>query len=1065
MDIGNQVAQNIYNVAGDIRLENSTEVAQLISQKNQERLEELYSISFFEVLKNDFQSRPNVTREKEVKNISEALEKTKQLIVYGEPGIGKTTTLLQVCHEFETVLYISVKGRSPLSIISYLVNKLRQVLGKDLLEFDDFNKALDWLQVALKDSHCHIILDDCEKDIETINKVLTLEKFSNKFLLGSRTKKPFEKSKSRFYKSKYFNEEEIRAFLTANDKKLSLLQLNEVIRVSKGNPLYLHYFINFPTSKLPDNLKEFQDSIWSELTVRQKELILFMSLTYFSISVDELAEFLEMQSPLELHAEIDNISSLVKIHDGVLVVFHPSFSDFVSDLLKKDGGVSTYLNRLGDYFLMKEEYIQATYLLIDISPEKIDDFLLEILPSVMDWGDLRFALKVLNTKLKLTNSDLEKGYINYHLCSVYNFLGNKEQSDLAINNSIAFLENAGDKHLLLSARMFKAMGLIHNGEIELSKKIADDVFSEIGEVRDVQKAQLLVNLSKIYVDLSEFKLAAKASKDAFDLFEKDDHREGMTNSAINLVSSMAQINEYKDTARIYGEFLLEITDRNGDFSAELIILNALTSVYRSQKKFEDAKKVAKKAIRLCQEFEMPHKAVLNLVNYGNIIRDEGNLDDAISIYNDALIQIKQSKLRREEGRVYWILADIERERGDLSASLRYCDKSILCSSEVNFYYGVANANREKSETLILMDKPIEAAGCLLESAFYYDKMSQFQPDRKYYLSKAIEIYYQNNEIDKADALVGELISVSVLVGTSPLTSLLESNADSLSDNVLKYFREYFSSDVELNMVVELFTLMNYCRIESHDKGSELFMDVVFQIIENLGKKRYSYSLLGFAIEQSKSLLQEKDLVLIYESLQEKLDFFSCRNLKDEYIIICSISGRINLEIRTFDDELICNKLALLLILIISEDPDLILNNAEFQEIKCVLNIWKYGDEVKGSLGKHLPETTFQDDLQTLHMEKMDFSLESFVIVNPEYETNSDLLTFSENKATFFFLIRAIIEIKSHFTHSQVYNDDEQRRFITKKISKLLDYTDVEETDASEGDDSFLINIDALNIDA
>ena len=67
--------------------------------------------------------------------------------------------------------------------------------------------------------------------------------------------------------------------------------------------------------------------------------------------------------------------------------------------------------------------------------------------------------------------------------------------------------------------MFKAMNLIEYGEVTEATKIADKVFANLKEDDKDFKAPLLVNLSKIYVDLSEFERGAIACKEAFEIFE------------------------------------------------------------------------------------------------------------------------------------------------------------------------------------------------------------------------------------------------------------------------------------------------------------------------------------------------------------------------------------------------------------------------------------------------------------------------------------------------------------------------------------------------------------------
>ncbi|WP_072366838.1 hypothetical protein U0033_13230 [Chitinophaga sancti] len=104
--------------------------------------------------------------------------------------------------------------------------------------------------------------------------------------------------------------------------------------------------------------------------------------------------------------------------------------------------------------------------------------------------------------------------------------------------------------------------------------------------------------------------------------------------------------------------------------------------------------------------------------------------------------------------------------------------------------------------------------------------------------------------------------------------------------------------------------------------------------------------LGIGIEQSRNLLDQDDLEIIFENLSSKLSIFSAREVNDELIFIVSIAGKINLEIHTFSDEIVPQKLAVALILILSESPNLIIDDSEFIEKSSVVLIYLYSDELK-----------------------------------------------------------------------------------------------------------------------
>lgn len=1070
MNIEEQNAENIYNIAGNMELHSSPEVVALLKKEKQDKLKELNSFAYFDILSKEFENKKLISRDFEIEKIEALLKEKRQILLYGDPGIGKTTFIYQISKKVDAPVYISVKGKSSVSIISYLVNKIRLSNNEELIELKNVEEAFEWLQVCLQKSKQFFIIDDCEQDKETVSKLIIISKFDTTFLFVSRNKSLFESTGVSSYQCSPFTDEEVVEFLSSYGISILKLELNDLLIASKGNPLYLFYFSQFKISPLPESLVEYQNSIWNGLTPAQQEILAFISVPYFNINISELNEILNSASIIELSNQIDSISSLINNRNGYLELFHPSFDEFVFDKLDSKGIVNYYKEKLGNYYLSKEEIIQATYLLIDTAPEKVEKYLYDVFPKLISWGELGFALKVLQTKLRFVSSDLDKGYLNYHLCHVHHLLGNREQSTICIDISLEYLKKSGKKKFYASALMFKAMNLIEDGKVEDAKQIADKVFGKISQNAKEFKAPLLVNLSKIYVDLSEFEKGAKACKEAFEIFQKMGDKTGMLSSLVNLVTCLGQINEYRDEAEKYGLQLLGLIEESSEFSIEVIVLNALTSIYRQKGNYEKAKEFGNKAIQLCQKYEMKDKVILNLINYGNIIRDEGCIEEAKKIYEEALIKCREYNLRKDEGRIYWILSAIERDTGNYKNSIDYADKSITISKDLNFYYGVANAFREKADTYLLMGEPLKSAESLVESASYYSKIDQFSESYQYNISKAISIYNDEGCQIEANKLINQLIqNTATRINVDDTFSLIldNSSAESVESNFESLYERYFTTaESKENAITSFLSFINYCEGLELQDGKRIFKKIITLIIDNIGKSRFSYSILGIGIEQSRNLLDQDDLEIIFENLSSKLSIFSVREVSDEMIFIVSIAGKINLEIHTFSDEIVPQKLAVALILILNESPSLIIDDSEFIEKSSVVFIHLYSDEMKKALGKYLSkkEELFTEHTQSLHMSKSGYDIHEMIIINTGYELTSNLNSFPDNKVSLYFITQTIMGIKSHFYHSKVVEDNEQRRFILNTTARKFDYTNIELDDKTKKTE-FEINVDRLrNVD-
>lgn len=1068
MDIGHQKADRIFNIAGDMHVYDSSETNELIHKQNQEKLKELYSISFLDVLHRYYSSQALIERNEEILNIEKMLELKNQIMVSGEPGIGKTTILYQLALKIKNVTYISLKNRAPVSTVSYLINRIRKSNHSDFINAKDINEAFDWLQVCLQNADGHFIIDHCECDVETVKKLITLEKFETKFLFGTRNALIFESTGIISYYCKPFNEAETKLFLESYGKFLNTIEFANLFALSKGNPLYLFFFLNHQIPQLPDSLVNYSRSIWNQLDSSNQEVLVYIALAYLPITISELIELFKYGSPMELSVKIDNLSAFIKNDEGLLEIFHPFFEDFIIEALKNKGVLNLYHKKLGDFYLAKNQIIPAIYSLIDIVPEQIDKYLYSALPILINWGELNFALKILTAKLKMVNSDIDKGYVLYHFYHVHALLGNKSESTICINQALEYLKHADDQQLYSAALLFKAMDLFDNGEINYALKIADEVYSQINGFENYSKASILLNLSKLYSELSEFKKGAKFSKEAFEIFlelEKDNvSMDGLLGSWANLVSCLTQTDEYIHVAEEYGLQLLEVVKRTSNINIEIVVLNALTSIYRQTRDLARAKEINKRVISLCQQNGMKSKLVINLVNYGNILRDEGLFQDAKKIYNEALVYAEEYNLKQAEGRIYWILAEIYKNEGNFDLSVEFADKSIALCKGTNYYYGIARAFEIKSETLILLKEPMLAAAALINSAEFYGKNEEFNFLYQQNIAEALKIYYSLGNLFEANKIFIKLIEYFIIkLGHNSELQIISGDTN---DNSVEYVFEkllmtYLSSEKKnINPFTHLLLFINYCRNIEQTTGNRLLNHVFHLLIQSLGKVKYSYSALGIALEQSGNLLNNNDLNNIFKSLQQKLPMFSVRDFEDFKIIIASIDSNINIEIHVRNDEITCIKLAMALVLVLHENSTLVIDGNNLKENYCILSLLLLTDELNNMLGNPRQEHITQD-IQSVYMDKISYNVPDVVLINNDYELLCNLNDYPENRHSMYFFAMTIMKIKNHLYHINVIRNKLERTKILKSVAELFDFTNKElDTDSQQSE--FDIEVDKIN---
>lgn len=1061
--IQNQSADSIYNIGRDLHLHKSEEVIQFLQNQKQEELQQLNSISYFDHLLDHFSKKQLVEKAEEINLLTDLLRDNSQVLLYGPPGQGKTTLIYQFSKNRQDAIYCSFKGKSELGLLSYLVNRIRLIEGEDLIQIENLEDAYRWLEVCVGNASKFIVLDDCEQDYESAKRIMSVHKGASRFIFVGRNKEAFDEIDIKSTFCTGLNDQEIGKFLEANEHNVTVFQLDKIKRNSQGNPLYLYYLVHFPYEQLPSDLESFQRTIWSSLTQDQKEMTAYVALSEFTINLEQLSEVLEAASPISTLEATHNISDIVINNNGELSVFHPAFQDYIIRNLIENQIHRTYAIRLGEYYLSKGFLVRATHLLLDISPEKLKDSLVDVCPYLVSVGELSFALKAIEVALKFIEPDLEKGFLLYQACLAYALLGDKDKSLEVIEKALPLLAEYPEYYN--SALLFHASSLVDKGQVEKGVSVMNKALDNIETQSEKNQAPFLVTVAKIYVDVYEFSKAADASKKAYQFFEEANDRQGKINSLINLVTCLSQIESNKDTALIYGLKVLEIIDSKTDYRAEMVVRNALATIYRENEDFDNAKLHSLKAIGLCQKHGFKNKAILNYINYANIVRDEGKIAECLKIYNEAFALTSDGQSEKERGRIYWILSGIHRDCGEFDLSLSMADKALQACQSVDFYFGAANALSEKAETLEVMGDLLGSAESLVAAASYYRKIQHFTESYQFALSNAIAIYWKLGMKDKAESMVMSFLQLSI--GDLDYEDLVDdmfkySSSETLAQNFHRLFEKYLKMPApKPNLIRQFLMFLSYCRKMDSGKGETEFRVLIDTLVGLLGQHKYSYSILAILIEQSGDLLDQVEFDRLVNQISEQVPFLAHRHMQELVVFLSTVDGDINLEMQAFDDELICQKLALSLILIIHESPQVI-SNIDFKQSFCKLMIWNYSDHVKshvGDLAAKYVEPLGKDN-QSIHLREITFPYDERILVSLDYERFNTVHSHLPGFSTLFFFNNALVSVKSHFSHTQIMGDEPRRAEIFKELTHLFDYQKGTDSSTWKSGD-YNVNVDEL----
>jgi tetratricopeptide (TPR) repeat protein len=1051
---------DIVNVAGNLNLNGGTlqieklfiedqeDLDQRILQAEQQSLSLQFSISYFDAVRKSFAGKSLIERSL-LSSLWGQLNQHRQVLLVGQPGAGKTCIFLQL-EKFCVPIYISLRDRSPAFLLSYLVNKIRISKSDPLIKIQDVESGLAILETQLQDSTAVFFIDDLEANTDFALQLMALIKGDNLFLYASRNEKELQSAGIHPVRLPALDQDEAKAFLTLQGMDISILEFAELYLASEGNPLYLFYFSKFQIKPLPQNIQSYHQSIWTRLENEAKECLIFCSLSYLPLLLEDLAA-LWNKSSVEVVSNIAAFSGLLTNQDGNLTLFHPLFREFVSERIQTDGLAPDYKRRLADFYLSREKYLNAAVMLVDEDPTKFNKFGESCIAPAISIGDLPLAIRFIKTLLQFPKTRFLEGYLRYHLAYVNRYLYLEEDANKELENAIVLFKKLRNKKWLLTAQMIKAMNLVENGEKEEGLQLAETIMEKSKKFGHAFHARNLVNLTKIYMDISEYNKAADAGKQAFDLFEQMNEPEGMIASLANLASSLAHLNDHLELAEKYALKILSLSGNGVEFGLRMIALNILTSINRRKKDFATAKQYGEQAIHLCRQHQLPDKVILNLINYGNIIRDEGDLLTAVKIYEEALVLINEIKLKKEEARIYWILISLYRQKNEMEVSLAYADKAINTAQKANHTYGLAHAWEEKAKTLYIMDRDREAAEAYETSARIFSSIAQYSNDTRQCFLQAIDLYFKTGDTQKGNELLSEAIRDHPQVNAGELADLLmgdglHNEPATIHISFLQLAKRYMAENFDENAIRKFLVYNNYCH---RNMGSSKiqYNDVLEQLASATSANRFARTILAILLEQSRELTQEEALSKIIAIVSRSLGGFYYRETTEQSVFTTAVTDKLHLQLFAFKSDVLAKKMALVMLLFLFAAPELI----DIPD-SCATNFYTAILMNRREIENEGPELDlseeFSVDIQTLQMRTNRARMVDTILINNDYQACADLETFPDNKCLMYYLGMFTIGIASHFAGMAVDSTPSDTKPITRKLAFFFDYTSLEDAKIS-----------------
>lgn len=1059
--------RDINNVIGTQYILNNPTFKSLSQNGNTEFvLEHIESINYFNELKERLNNKGLISRTKIVDEIKQLLVDFDSLLIYGGPGIGKTTlvTLLNVNKQ---TVYISLRDRNINEVLEYLIS----CYG---LKFEKNEDVFSMVESLMSSSENLFIFDDCENNSDVVKRLVRLTKFNNKFLYLSRKVNVFNGIDICKYELRAMEKREVEEFVnTSLKQELDSSLVDELYLKSKGNPLYLYYYVNFSLDPLPIGLESYQQALWENLNSEQQETLSCIAITNFPICREVLMESVYRlteikNSFMQFQKKIMGIQYLLNAQNGLYDIFHPLFKEYIIQYISDCGMIKDYETIVGESAIEKKDIVEGTLLLLNKDNEIIDKYLLPVGFKLYNHNKISKAIRVMETALVRyeKNEDYLEYYAhaNYHISIMYNAVNYKDKGYECINKAIDIYKTFQDKEGYLVCIVIKTVFLADEGR----KEEAEELISEIDAYSfddDELKAYLYINMSKIQITFNQYESAAINAQKAYNHFIACGNKEGAVKSLLNYSGALANINQ-EELATEYLEMILEDKEITKNKIIKAALMNNLTSCYRKKGEFDKAISTCKESIDIMNDLKLYSKLAMNYLNMGNIYRDLKEWDKCEDAYIKGIKIAKEHIFRRELGRGYELMASVRYMQNMYKECIEYAEKAIEASNSVNDDFRVAEAYIEMSRGYFKLDQIIPYINCI-EQAIQHYVSENFFDEALEYLILVIEYYDSNyNELkvkeclEKITFIINKKNEIDYsLVGCNLIeTFKINECRMIIVDIYYAILIGVLEGDKYLNTLQLFKGFIAACKKNNNPKSKNLFIYIINRLVEKSKENDLWINILAFMIEDSHELMEVKDIESVIRNLKKQLDDIYIRKCGETtYVFTLYWKSGIYIQYCGETTDLINIKVSLSLYLITKVNEKYIISDIEGIKNKYIdFNVMDF-KAVNESIGEneYLKAENF-NEMSVIISSGVTSDIATYIILGEEYEGEEIEKDSIKNNKFIYIIMNIYVQLKKRIQDKNLEEMTKEEAVKARGFVEYLTFIKLEE-------ECYKWNIQPLNL--
>jgi len=680
-----------------------------------------------------------VSRDDLIGLLTGEIKKFPVLCIHGEAGIGKTTISAQIARVMNG-RFIRVSGLAPKEIFAVCADVLNGKSETEATPYLTLEGARLALAAAWADtSRETLIIDECDYILEFLDALsvgggTTIEK--NVIYTSRKSSSTYQN-----YEIPQLTQEEIGQFI-AN----SPWQAGDMVQqINESNPLLLQAVLMQKGTGHAPGLLDGKGS--------SGEILKYLSLSPIPLTAEQLIE-LRADESYTIGSLMSDIARLGTIIDDSPRGYRPLHSKIaasvVNEIKKSPQLYRFFLSRLILLMEGSKHYGYAYELAKNIGESSASKYVDRAIREALQLGDWRVAVPLIDQLItKAINTESKSEAFNLMLSLVYplELMGDSDRAEEILKRAKILASELGESELLnleeveLSSRLRHAM---------LASDIEDleEIYYRYSEHEKYwDKARVGLELSAIYIAAKDFDSANKILRPTLSTFEELGDNYGVDLAQRNLASTLLEIPGKKGEAE---GLIALITERAGSQQdgrrQRAWLCNIYTRRLRSARRYDEAEVMAKEAVEIAVELGDESLRAINLVNLGNVYRDDKQPSTAIAAYNDAAVSSKKCGRRDIEANASILVAGVYNDyeemgetKQDRAERAKYFSQyAVSLVRDTISYDAFASASWELSEALETLGKIEESAHAMFDAASAF-RMLSVQDSFSYMLNRAAEL--------------------------------------------------------------------------------------------------------------------------------------------------------------------------------------------------------------------------------------------------------------------------------------------------------------------------------------